>query len=249
MVELSISSYLFLHKYCDFAEQGEIKCKPPTKTDALVFYIAIYQIALGNGAYQPAITTLGADQFDESDTKERKSKTAFFGYFFVANNLGSVVAVTALTYIEDKGSWVLAFWISTAAAVAALLLFLIGTLRYRYFMPNPNAILSVCQVFVASAKNRQVKIPQREEDLYEVDGTHSTNGARKMLHTPDYRYSMPVVIKLTKYKWKILILKLSILINTTGAWTRQQWLKILHMVSTIIHESHGASVRLLKWKK
>lgn len=54
-------------------------------------------------------------------------------------------------------------------------------------MPNGNSILSVCQVFVASVKNRHVKTPQRAEDLYEVDGTHSTNGGRKMLHTPEYR--------------------------------------------------------------
>ncbi|GJN09416.1 hypothetical protein PR202_ga27421 [Eleusine coracana subsp. coracana] len=187
LVELSISSYLFLHKYCDFGEQRQANCRPPTTTEALIFYIAIYQIALGNGAYQPAITTLGADQFDEADMKERKSKTAFFGYFFVANNLGSMVSVTALTYIEDKGRWALAFWISTAAACIALLLFAIGTLRYRYFMPNGNAILSVGQVIVASIKNRQVKTPQRAEDLYEVDGTHSKNGGRKMLHTPEYR--------------------------------------------------------------
>ncbi|KAL6648994.1 hypothetical protein ACP70R_013218 [Stipagrostis hirtigluma subsp. patula] len=189
LVELSISSHLFLHKYCDFGDGGrrQANCRSPTKTEALILYISIYQIALGNGAYQPAITTFGADQFDESDRKERKSKTAFFGYFFVANNLGSLVSVTVLSYIEDHGRWVLAFWISTGAAFLGVVLFAVGTLRYRHFMPNGNAILSVCQVIVASIKNRRVKTPQLAEDLYEVDGNHSKNGARKMQHTPDYR--------------------------------------------------------------
>ncbi|KAL6847669.1 hypothetical protein ACP4OV_022457 [Aristida adscensionis] len=189
LLELSISSHLLLHRYCDFGDGGgrQTNCRPPTKLEAFIIYISIYQIALGNGAYQPAITTFGADQFDEADIKERKSKAAFFGYFFVANNLGSLFSVTALTYIEDNGRWVMAFWISTGAALVAVALFAIGTLRYRHFMPSGNAVLSVCQVIVASVRKRHAKMPQRAEDLYEVDGAHSKNGGRKMLHTSDYR--------------------------------------------------------------
>lgn len=189
MVELSISSHFFLHKYCDFSNGAgkQASCRSPTKLDTILLYISIYQIALGNGAYQPTITTFGADQFDEEEMKEKKSKTAFYGYFFVANNLGSLVSVTLLAYIEDKGKWVIALWISTGAALIGLILFAIGTLRFRHFVPSGNPIASVCQVIVASIKNRHVKIPQRVEDLYEVDGTHSSNGGRKLLHTPEYR--------------------------------------------------------------
>ncbi|KAG2557979.1 hypothetical protein PVAP13_8NG103900 [Panicum virgatum] len=202
LVELSIASHLFLQRSCDF-RHGEAgrqaqHCRPPTKAESLVFYISIYQIALGNGAYQPAATTFGADQFDETDAAgERKSKSAFFGYFFVANNLGGVLAVTALAYMEDKGEWVLAFWISTAAALAGVVLFALGTLRYRHFLPNGNAIVSVCQVIVAATKNRHVKTPQQAEDLYE-DGDHGDGDEhdeedakikknKMLLHTPDFR--------------------------------------------------------------
>ncbi|OEL15757.1 Protein NRT1/ PTR FAMILY 7.3 [Dichanthelium oligosanthes] len=162
----------------------------PTRAQSLVFYISIYQIALGNGAYQPAVTTFGADQFDETDADERKSKSAFFGYFFVANNLGGVLAVTALAYMEDKGEWVLAFWISTAAALVGVVLFALGTLRYRHFVPNGNGIISVCQVIAAAIKNRHVKTPQHAQDLYEevtITDDNKGFGGRKMVHTPDYR--------------------------------------------------------------
>nr|CAB3502302.1 unnamed protein product [Digitaria exilis] len=159
-------------------------CQPPTRAQSLVLYISIYQIALGNGAYQPAMTTLGADQFDETDAGERKSKSAFFGYFFVANNLGGVLAVTAVAYIEDRGQWALAFWISTSAALAAVLLFSVGTLRYRHFLPAGNAVVSVCQVIVAATRKRRVRV-KAPQDLYEkADG----GGARKqMVHTPEFR--------------------------------------------------------------
>ncbi|RLN39347.1 hypothetical protein C2845_PM01G00240 [Panicum miliaceum] len=201
LVELSIASHLFLERSCDFGH-GEAgrqaqHCRPPTRAESLVFYISIYQIALGNGAYQPAATTFGADQFDETDDAgERKSKSAFFGYFFVANNLGGVLAVTALAYMEDKGEWVLAFWISTAAALVGVVLFALGSLRYRHFLPNGNAIVSVCQVIVAATKNRHIKTPQQAQDLYEEadgDGNDEEAASNKiktsnkmLLHTPDF---------------------------------------------------------------
>ncbi|KAG2555455.1 hypothetical protein PVAP13_9KG248301 [Panicum virgatum] len=206
LVELSIASHLLLERSCDFGQhreagrQAQHYCRPPTRAESLVLYISIYQIALGNGAYQPAATTFGADQFDETDAGERKSKSAFFGYFFVANNLGGVLAVTALAYMEDKGEWVLAFWISTAAALVGVVLFALGTLRYRHFLPNGNAIVSVCQVIVAATKKRHVKTPQQAQDLYEEDdaagdaacdgnddGEAAKNNTKMLRHTPDFR--------------------------------------------------------------
>ncbi|CAL4921375.1 unnamed protein product [Urochloa decumbens] len=193
LVELSIASHLFLARSCDFQPgQGRQEhCKPPTRAQSLIFYISIYQIALGNGAYQPAATTFGADQFDETDAGERKSKSAFFGYFFVANNLGGVLAVTAVAYMEDRGQWVLAFWISTSAALAGVILFALGTLRYRHFLSKGNTIVSVCQVVVAAIRKRHLKTPQQAQDLYEEDDSavnKSNNGGRKMMmHTPDFR--------------------------------------------------------------
>lgn len=162
-------------------------CRSPTKAETVIFYMSMFKIALGNGAYQPTITTFGADQFDEEDKEEKKSKTAFYGYIFVANNLGSLVSVTLLTYIEDEGKWAAAFWISTGAAFLGLALFAIGTLRFRYFVPSGNPVVSVCQVMVAATKNRHLNTPKQVEKLYEIDGTHSSNGGRKILHTPEYR--------------------------------------------------------------
>lgn len=200
MVELSIASHVFLARSCDFAhgEGRQEHCKPPTRAQSLVFYISIYQIALGNGAYQPAVTTFGADQFDETDAGESKSKSAFFGYFFVANNLGGVLAVTAMAYLEDRGHWALAFWIATAAALVGVVLFALGTLRYRHFLPSGNAIVSVCQVTIAAIKKRHVKAPQQAQDLYEeppeATGDSETTkklyngqGRKMMLHTPEFR--------------------------------------------------------------
>ncbi|KAG9452242.1 hypothetical protein H6P81_005146 [Aristolochia fimbriata] len=188
LVLLSLSSFLFLFRPC-IPGEGNPRCQPPTPIEIGVFYVCIYQIALGNGGYQPSITTFGADQFDEEDPKEGLSKVAFFSYFYLAMNLGSLFSNTALVYIEDEGKWVLGFWASAGAAFAALALFLSGIPRYRHFKPCGNPLTRICQVIIAATKKRRVKVPPQEEDLYEVDGNEdSPSKHRKILHTQQFRY-------------------------------------------------------------
>ncbi|XP_072962009.1 protein NRT1/ PTR FAMILY 7.3-like [Typha angustifolia] len=188
LVELALSSYFLLLRPC-VPSDANPDCKPPTDLEILIFYISIYQIALGNGAYQPVVTTFGADQFDEQDKEEGQSKMAFFSYFFMANNLGTLFSNTLLAYVEDRGDWVLGFWISAGAAFLAAVLFFAGTPQFRHFMPGGNPLTRVSQVVVASMKNWKVTIPPEGENLYEDDKRHcAINGGRKILHTPDFTF-------------------------------------------------------------
>jgi peptide/histidine transporter 3/4 len=230
LVELAVACHVFLDKSCHFGNGGgrQEHCKPPTTVQAAVFYVSIYQIALGNGGYQPAANTFGADQFDETDARERNSKSAFFGYFFVANNLGGILAVTALAYMEDEGEWVQAFWIATAAALLGYLLFAVGTLRYRHFLASGNAVVSVCQVLVAAVRNRRrVRAPVREQHLYDpdaADGDHVKTGVRKMVHTPEYRYIRCLFLSLFVYIYLYIFIYVSFFssFSPSGVWTRQR---------------------------
>ncbi|XP_077235259.1 protein NRT1/ PTR FAMILY 7.3-like [Tasmannia lanceolata] len=188
LVLLSLSSYLFLHEPC-IPSDGNHRCKPPTTVEVGIFYVCIYQIALGMGGYQPSIATFGADQFDGEDPKEVNSKVAFFSYFYMAMNLGSLFSTTALVYLEDKGKWFLGYLTSAGSAFLALVLFLIGTPRYRNFKPGGNSLASICQVIIAAVKKWRAEMPTHGDDLYEVNGNdYSTNGGRKILHTKQFRF-------------------------------------------------------------
>ena len=184
MVSLSLSSHISLLKPSGCGDK-ELQCGSHSSSQTALFYLSIYLVALGNGGYQPNIATFGADQFDEGDPKERLSKVAFFSYFYLALNLGSLFSNTILDYFEDKGQWTLGFWASAGSAAIALILFLCGTRRYRYFKPVGNPLPRVGQVFVAAAKKWKVKVPS-EENLYE-DKKCSPSGRRKMLHTKGFR--------------------------------------------------------------
>lgn len=156
-----------------------------------LFYLSTYLIALGNGGYQPNIATFGADQFDEDDLKEGHSKVAFFSYFYLALNLGSLFSNTILGYFEDEGMWVLGFWASAGSAFVALVLFLAGTKRYRYFKPSGNPLSRFCQVIVAATKKWRVEMTPDGDDLYDADAKDSCmNANRKLLHTHGFKYDL-----------------------------------------------------------
>jgi dipeptide/tripeptide permease len=184
---LSVSSHLYLIRP-DGCGMEHAPCGPHSGKELAIFYIALYMIAFGNGGYQPNIATLGADQFDEDDPAEAHSKVSFFSYFYLALNLGSLFSNTFLSYLEDKGSWALGFWASTAAAATALLLFLSGTLRYRYFQPGGNPIGRICQVAIAACRNWKAGASTGVVCLYEGDEKADAAGGRKLLHTKGFRY-------------------------------------------------------------
>lgn len=188
LASLSLTSYVFLLKPRGCGD-GESPCGHHSSIATALFYFSIYLIALGNGGYQPNIATFGADQFDEEDPKEGLSKIAFFSYFYLALNLGSLFSNTILGYYEDKGMWALGFWASAGSATLALILFLCGTPRYRHFSPKGNPLSRFCQVVVSAARKWKVEMNPGGANLFEDDDKEqsSQNGGRNILHTEGFK--------------------------------------------------------------
>ncbi|XP_016504963.1 protein NRT1/ PTR FAMILY 7.3-like [Nicotiana tabacum] len=187
LVLLSLATQLYLLKPKGCGDRTTL-CGPHSTMEISLFYISVYMIALGYGGYQPNIATFGADQFDEHDPREKQSKQAFFSYFYLALNLGSLFSNTILDYFEDDGMWALGFWASAASAFAALVLFLGGTVKYRHFRSSGNPITRFSQVIIAASNKWRVAIPENEDALYEGDDESSRTAGRKMLHTQGFKF-------------------------------------------------------------
>ncbi|KAL5999756.1 hypothetical protein ACLOJK_038041 [Asimina triloba] len=86
--------------------------------------------------------------------------------------------------------WPLGFWVFSATAFVALLLFLCGTPRYRHFRPGGNPLPRVLQVAFAALKKWKVEVPPNAEDLHGVDGKESTttHGGRKIHHSQEFKF-------------------------------------------------------------
>ncbi|XP_039804366.1 protein NRT1/ PTR FAMILY 7.3-like [Panicum virgatum] len=185
LVMLSLSSLFFLVVPSRCGDGVGLRpCRPPSQLGIAMFYVSTYTAAFGIGGYQPSVATFGADQFDESDATERRSKLAFFSYFYVALNVGSLFSNSFLAFYEDKGMWIRGFWASTVAVALGLLVFLLGTPYYRHFKPTGNPVTRMVQVFTAAFHKRHIQMPPGE-DLHEVEDEDS--GIRKLLHRDQLR--------------------------------------------------------------
>uniref|UniRef100_A0A2N9HX56 Uncharacterized protein n=1 Tax=Fagus sylvatica TaxID=28930 RepID=A0A2N9HX56_FAGSY len=188
LASLSLSASIFLLKPKGCGDE-QSPCGSHSAFQLAFFNLSIYLIALGNGGYQPNIATFGADQFDEEDPIEGYSKIAFFSYFYLALNLGSLFSNTVLGYFENEGMWAIGFWASTGSAILALVLFLYGTPRYRHFKPKGNPLSRFSQVLVAATRKLKVEMMPSGEDLFELEGNKcSKNGDRKILHTQGFKF-------------------------------------------------------------
>ncbi|KAJ7562103.1 hypothetical protein O6H91_03G055400 [Diphasiastrum complanatum] len=152
------------------------------------FFIFLYISALGLGGYQPCVTALGADQFDDGYEEEKVHKVAFFNWYYVCYNTGFMLANVVIIYIEDNYGYPLGFALSSGALGLAVGFFLLGTPLYRHHRPSGNAFLRVGQVVVATVRKWHVQSPSTDNlhELYEDNS--ASKRSRKRIHSRRFRF-------------------------------------------------------------
>lgn len=159
-----------------------------TDTQTAVCFLALYLIALGTGGIKPCVSSYGADQFDDNDEVEKKSKGSFFNWFYFSINIGALIASSVLVYIQNNVGWGWGFGIPAVAMAIAVVSFFSGTRLYRNQKPGGSPLTRICQVVVASLRKHKVEVPADKSLLYETTHAESTIiGSRKLDHTKDFR--------------------------------------------------------------
>ncbi|WJX42213.1 hypothetical protein P8452_29470 [Trifolium repens] len=155
-----------------------------------LLYGALGLIALGTGGIKPCVSSFGADQFDEGDEKEVQKKYAFFNWFFFAINMGSLIGITLLVYIQEKAGWSVGFGIPTVTTILSIIVLVAGVPYYRFQKPMGSPFTRFLQVIIASVKKHRRGVSvDNETPLYEVETAYSdVIGARKFRHTRQYRF-------------------------------------------------------------
>lgn len=164
-------------------------CIPATRSQTAFLYCSLALIALGTGGIKPCVSSFGADQFDESDHSEAQKKYAFFNWFFFAINMGALLGITLMVYIQDEFGWIWGFGVPTAVMIVSVLILAAGFMKYRYQKPMGSAFTRFVQVVVVALRNHMRGVGEvREAHLYEVKTNESDIlGARKLGHTKQYR--------------------------------------------------------------
>ncbi|GMN61903.1 hypothetical protein TIFTF001_031003 [Ficus carica] len=148
-------------------------CPSSTFAQSAVFLFGLYLVALGTGGIKPCVLPFGADQFDDTNLKERVKKASFFNWYYFAICSGVFVSGTFLVWIQDNVGWGLGFGVPAFFMGIAIAVFLSGTALYRFQKPQGSPVTRICQVLVASCRKWNLELPKDSSLLYETEDKSS----------------------------------------------------------------------------
>jgi peptide/histidine transporter 3/4 len=163
-------------------------CPSATAAQYAVFFIGLYLVALGTGGIKPCIWPFGADQFDDTDPREKGKKGSFFNWFYFFNNIGALISTSLVVLVQEDVGWGLGYGIPTLVMGIGIAIFFLGTPFYRLQRPGGSPLTRICQVLVASFHKRNVEGPEDNSLLYETqDGRSTIKGSRKLDHSEELK--------------------------------------------------------------
>ncbi|KAF7027534.1 hypothetical protein CFC21_039567 [Triticum aestivum] len=158
--------------------------RDPMAGQTAAVFVGLYLVALGTGGIKPCVSSFGADQFDEHDDGERRSKSSFFNWFYFSINIGALVASSVLVYVQERFGWGWGFGIPAVVMLIAVGSFFVGTPLYRHQRARGSPLTRIAQVLVAATRKWSVAVPVDVSALYErPDREHG-----KMEHTEQFRF-------------------------------------------------------------
>ncbi|CAA3020471.1 NRT1 PTR FAMILY -like [Olea europaea subsp. europaea] len=150
-----------------------------------IFYGALYIIAVGTGGTKPNISTMGADQFDDFEPKEKFQKLSFFNWWVFSIFLGTLFSNTFLIYIQENVGWRVGYGLPTLGLGVSILVFTVGTRYYRHKPLSGSPLTQMAQVLIATVRKRKVVVPDEPKLLYELSlEEYSKPGQFRLDRTP-----------------------------------------------------------------
>lgn len=171
-------------------------CEKASTLQLALFYGALYTLTIGTGGTKPNISTIGADQFDDFDPKEKAHKLSFFNWWMFSIFLGTLFANTVLVYIQDNVGWTLGYGLPTLGLAISIMIFLTGTRFYRHKVPAGSPFTRMVKVIVSALKKWHVPIPSDPKEFYELDlEVYTKKGKFRIDSTPSLRFLNKACVK------------------------------------------------------
>ncbi|GMN49034.1 hypothetical protein TIFTF001_018214 [Ficus carica] len=171
-------------------------CPEASSLQVGIFFLALYIIAVGGGGTKANISTLGADQFDEFEPREKKQKLSFFNWWVFGVFFGFLIAETFVVYIQDNVGWTLGYSLPTGGIALGLLVFLVGVPFFRHRLPLGSPFTKMAKVFVASFRKWKVPLPDDPNELHELSvGEYAKTGTHMIDPTPTLRFLDKAAVK------------------------------------------------------
>ncbi|KAA0049224.1 hypothetical protein IC582_012554 [Cucumis melo] len=215
-------------------------CEKASTLQLVVFFGALYLLALGTGGTKPNISTMGADQFDEFDPKEKAQKLSFFNWWMFSIFFGTLFATTILVYIQDNVGWSLGYGLPTIGLAISIVIFLAGTPFYRHKIPNGSPFTTMVSVIVGAIRNWRIPVPNDPKELHELEfEDYSKQGTFRIDSTSSFRFLNKAAIR--RGSWKLC--------TVTQVEETKQMLKMIPILictfipSTMLAQTHTLFIK------
>ncbi|VFQ89625.1 unnamed protein product [Cuscuta campestris] len=136
-----------------FGGDDGVVCEEAKGCEALIFFLALYLVALGSGCVKPNMISLGADQFDTQ--RQPKLVATYFNAAYFAFSTGELVALTLLVWLQTHSGMDVGFAASAAAMALGLISLVAGVRLYRNKPPRGRILTPIAQVLVAAFIKRK----------------------------------------------------------------------------------------------
>lgn len=142
-------------------------CVKAKGLESVIFFAALYLVALGSGCVKPNMIAHGADQFNRDNPMESKKLSRYFNLAYFAFSSGQLVALTFLVWVQTHSGMDVGFGVSAAVMAMALISLVFGILLYRNKRPQGTMVVnSFAQVVVAAILKWKQKVPDDPRMLH-----------------------------------------------------------------------------------
>ncbi|GMI73163.1 NRT1/ PTR family 4.3 [Hibiscus trionum] len=164
------------------------KCEEAKGVKGLIFFVALYLVALGSGCVKPNMIAHGADQFSvQTNVSHSKKLSTYFNAAYFAFSMGELIALTVLVWIQTHAGMDVGFGLSAAVMAMGLISLVSGTVYYRNKPPQGSIFTPIAQVLVAAVLKRKQICPSNLNP--------NSNSNCNMLHSQRFRFLDKACIK------------------------------------------------------
>ncbi|KAM0064401.1 putative proton-dependent oligopeptide transporter family, MFS transporter superfamily [Helianthus debilis subsp. tardiflorus] len=177
---------------CNMLTDGD-RCFEAKGVESLIFFVALYMVALGSGCVKPNMLAHGADQFSRSDSKQSKKLSTYFNAAYFAFSVGELIALTLIVWIQTHSGMDIGFGVSAIVMAMGLICLVSGTIFYRNKPPQGSVLVPIAQVLVAAYLNRRQASQSNPQMLHGNQNEHwnrilMTNETSSLSHTDRFRF-------------------------------------------------------------
>lgn len=121
-------------------------CLEATGFKAVIFFAALYLVALGSGCLKPNVISHGADQFRKDDPNQSKKLSTYFNVAYFSFCVGELVALTLLIWVQTRSGMDVGFLVSAGAMATGLICLIGGMVFYRNKPPQGSIFTPIARV-------------------------------------------------------------------------------------------------------